>query len=133
MAGLLIVAAIVLLAIHVLGNNKSSETTTTTPQSSTSSAESVGPTVIQAADNTYTTSKYSGSGSSSIRLAKDASGTWYAYLNDGSIAWNYSGFVSNDSGTWYVEDGKVASDKTGTFIDGNGTKYVLEEGKLVED
>lgn len=65
-----------------------------------------------------------------LTLAMDEEGTWYAYESNGLIDWSYTGLVSNEAGTWYVEGGIVNFDKNGTFVDANGTEYMISNGKL---
>lgn len=67
---------------------------------------------------------------SQLTLQPDEEGEWYAYKSDGMIDWNFSGLVTNESGTWYVKDGKVDFENNGTYIDSDGTEYNLEGGKV---
>ena len=67
---------------------------------------------------------------SQLTLQPDEEGEWYAYKSDGMIDWNFSGLVTNESGTWYVEQGVVNFEKNGTYIDSDGTEYTLTGGKV---
>ena len=131
------IVALIAMVVAIMSlnsfNTSDSSTTSTNTSSESESSSNEDEKMFESSGETYTANIYSSNSDSNLRLAQDASGTWYAYWNDGSIAWNFTGFVSNDDSIWYVEEGKVAVDMTGTFVDGDGNVYKLEGGKVIED
>ncbi len=50
-------------------------------------------------------------------------------LIEGVVDYNYTGIGKNDLGTWYLKDGEVRFDYTGTYFDGE-QGYIIEGGKV---
>ena len=53
---------------------------------------------------------------------------WRMVVN-GVVDYNYKGIGTNENGTWYLENGKVGFDYTGTKFEGNNA-YIIEESKV---
>ncbi len=47
----------------------------------------------------------------------------------GIVDYNYKGIGTNENGTWYLENGKVGFDYTGTYFEGDKA-YIAEESKV---
>ncbi len=53
---------------------------------------------------------------------------WRMVVN-GVVDYNYKGIGTNENGTWYLENGKVGFDYTGTYFEGN-SGYIAEDSKV---
>lgn len=64
-------------------------------------------------------------------LAPDSNGVWFAYDPTGAVATTYTGVLSNDAGTWYVNAGKVDFGYSGYYTDTSGTVYTIQNGQVI--
>ncbi len=85
---------------------------------------------IEDMDFVYTIDYSRNSAESGTQLRQDSNGDWCLYQN-GSINTDFTGIASNDSGSWYVQQGKVNFNFSGQIVY-NGTTYNIENGKVVK-
>ena len=51
-------------------------------------------------------------------------GVWH-YIQNGKVRTDYEGIIANNYGAWYVKDGVVQFEFTGTYLG-----YTIETGKV---
>lgn len=66
-----------------------------------------------------------------LDVRQDETGAWVAYAGN-EVASDYTGVARNSTGTWYIENGKVNFDKTGS-VTINDVLYTIEGGKVVSE
>lgn len=57
-------------------------------------------------------------------------GKW-ALVKKGVVNTDFTGIAENEYGLWYIENGYVNFNFSGTLEDGNGNSYTVEKGKVV--
>ena len=72
---------------------------------------------------------YSTNYDSSKLTVKGSGQNWYAYTQKGKVASDYTGFASNENGTWRIVNGKVDFNANGLFQGDKGL-YKVTNGKV---
>ena len=63
-------------------------------------------------------------------VIETAPGKW-ALVKKGVVNTDFTGIAENEYGLWYIENGYVNFNFSGTLEDGNGNSYTVEQGKVV--
>ena len=63
-------------------------------------------------------------------VMETAPGRW-ALVKDGVVNTDFTGIAENEYGIWYLENGYVNFNFSGTLTDGKGTAYTVEKGQVV--
>ena len=64
------------------------------------------------------------------RLIEVNPNVWRMIVN-GKVVYNYTGLGENDYGVWYLENGYISYEYTGTYTDGDGITYFIENNRLI--
>ena len=64
------------------------------------------------------------------RLIEVNPNVWRMIVN-GKVVYNYTGLGENDYGVWYLENGYISYRYTGTYTDGDGITYFIENNRLI--
>ena len=63
-------------------------------------------------------------------VIETAPGRW-ALVKEGVVNTDFTGVAENANGIWYLENGYVNFNFSGTLTDGKGTAYTVEKGQVV--
>lgn len=63
-------------------------------------------------------------------VIETAPGRW-ALVKEGVVNTDFTGVAENENGIWYLENGYVNFNFSGTLTDGKGTAYTIEKGQVV--